>query len=135
MNNGGGLVYIHHHDNLDILKDLSEVDGVLYYKGSPILSGEDLESKSYTEEEIQAMIIDLWTELDENVEFDDNGNVIVDNSFVTNKEMEEYVQEALTKLVNNAVGEETLDEETTEELPEESIDEESGGDTSDAGES
>jgi hypothetical protein len=117
MSSEGSLIKIHFHDNYDILKELSEVDGNLYYKGNPILSGPssgDEFVQSYTEEEIEQAIVDLWAELGEKVEFEDGGK-IVGEYFVTNEYMEQYVQEALTKLVAHAIGEDIYKEESPEE--------------------
>lgn len=35
-NNSGSLIQLHHHDNFDVLNNLTDIDGVLYYQGAPI---------------------------------------------------------------------------------------------------
>lgn len=117
MSNGNGLIYLHNHENYNILKELSEVDGVLYYKGLPIISGDDIVTE-YTDDEIRAMIISLWKSLGEDIELESGGKVI-NEYFATNEHMEAYVYEAVKDLVDGAI----------------KVPTESGGDTSDNGES
>ena len=36
MSNPGSLIQLHHHENFDLLNSLSDVNGMLYYKDSPV---------------------------------------------------------------------------------------------------
>ena len=37
MSNAGSLIQFHVHDNHEVLNKLSDVSGILYYQGAPIL--------------------------------------------------------------------------------------------------
>lgn len=36
MSSAGSLIQLHFHDNLEILNNLSDTNGILYYQGSPV---------------------------------------------------------------------------------------------------
>lgn len=36
MDNTGSLIQIHYHNNFETLENLSNIDGILYFKGTPI---------------------------------------------------------------------------------------------------
>lgn len=54
----GGLIQIHHHTNLDVLEKFTFKDGELYFDGIIV-------SREYTSEEIQAMIEELWIDIED----------------------------------------------------------------------
>ena len=66
MSSPGSLIQLHYHDNLEILKELTDNDGVLYYKGTPIRSSESQPSsgdyittetmEKYVEQSIAAFV-------------------------------------------------------------------------------
>lgn len=86
MNNEGSMIRIHYHNNIDILKEIDDINGILYYKKSPIMV-DDVQynllskfsylngsllfdgmvvSQEYIKSQITMMITDLWNELEQN---------------------------------------------------------------------
>lgn len=39
MSSPGSLIQLHHHDNYELLEQLKDTDGILYYKDAPVFPG------------------------------------------------------------------------------------------------
>lgn len=112
MNETGSLIRMHHHENFDILDNLSENEGTLYYKGEPINVG-SATGKDYTKSEITEMITALWNELGEEIITPDT-DITVPGDYITTGTMQVYVKQAFSEFVTGAVGEENLGGDTSD---------------------
>ena len=47
MIQAGGLIHLHYHDHIDVLESFTDVDGILYYRESPLFNNIQISSKAH----------------------------------------------------------------------------------------
>lgn len=136
MSSAGSLIQLHHHSNIDVLDDISDSDGKLYYKGTPIYTQVSKTDGNAIQTLSDGIYVDSTYFLTE-----DQYNLLTKFSFVNNELLydgeivsREYKNSAVVNCVN-AVWEAIEQEESGEPVSiDDFLDDEddSGGDSDDA---
>lgn len=138
MSNAGSLIQLHFHDNLEVLNNLSDTNGILYYQGSPVFPSVSKKDNNGIILEADGLYMSNLTMLNA-TQYNivsrfsyDNGALLFDNIIVSQEYTELQIRVMLDTMwkeiepgfdIKKYVGE---DETETEE---------SGGDTGDTTES
>ena len=114
----GSLIHIHYHDNFNVLEEISDVNGNLYYKNVPIFIQVSKEAKNAIIKKSDAIFVDSSYFLTETqyrmlTKFDFyNGNLMYDGRIV----VREYTEDQLYVL-HNQIWNELNQEYTLSNLP------------------
>ena len=93
----GGLIHLHYHDHMDVLESFTDVDGILYYKASPLFSNVQLSKKAHNHltKENDGLFVD-GTFVDRFSYDQEHDELLFDNIIVSR----EYPEQEIKDMVN-----------------------------------
>lgn len=93
----GGLIHLHYHDHMDVLESFTDVDGILYYKASPLFSNVQLSKKAHNHltKENDGLFVD-GTFIDRFSYDQEHDELLFDNIIVSR----EYPEQEIKDMVN-----------------------------------
>ena len=135
MSNAGSLIQLHFHNNIEVLNNLSDTDGILYYQGSPVFPSVSKKKNNGIVLEADGLYMSNLTMLSA-TQYNivsrfsyDNGALLFDNIIVS----QEYTELQIRVMLDTMWKEIEPDFDIKKYI--DSGTDESGGDTGDATES